>query len=473
MTSPPPPTRPRFITPRTPGNRTFGPAIAKVGALLGTPFMPWQHDAANLIGEVDAAGRHVWSTVVITVPRQSGKTTLLGANDCHRCMSKKRAKVWRTAQTGQDARRKWLEVVEALKESQLAPLAVDKRTNGSEGLLFVNGSALRPFPPTEDALHGEQSDLVDVDEGWSFDAAEGDRLIQAIVPTQATRPGAQTVVVSTMGTAESVWFHDLVDKGRAGAPGIALVDYGIGPDVDPTDLDAVAAAHPAYGYTIDRAALERAAGVMTPAQFARAYGNRPTSTRERLLPESLVAAAFGADPIPADALVAFGAAVAYDRTSSAIVAVAQTGPDVFTAEVIDVRPGVAWTAERLHQLATTHPNAGVVIDRAGPAGSVADAYTRLDPFERHPLLPFTVRDLASSTADLLDRMALTPPGIRFQDHSAMRSAFDVATLRQVGDGRIWSRRGSAGSVAPLEAATLGLIGIRANTRSDVAPAIRF
>lgn len=473
MTSPPRPARPRFITPTTPGNATFGPAIAKVGALLGTPFMPWQHDAARLIGEVDADGRHAWSTVVITVPRQSGKTTLIGANDCHRCMSKKRAKVWRTAQTGQDARKKWLEVVEAFKASDLAPLVTVKKTNGSEGMFFVNGSSLRPFPPTEDSLHGEQSDLVDIDEGWSFDAAEGDMLIQAIEPTQATRPGAQTVIVSTMGTAKSTWFHDLVDKGRAGADGIALVDYGIADDVDPTDIDAVAAAHPAYGFTIDRRALVKALGVMGPSGFARAYGNRPTATRERLLPTALIDAAFDAEPIPESAVVAFGAAVAYDRTSAVIVAVAETGPDVFTVEVVDTRPGVAWTAERLHQLATTHRNAGVVVDRTGPAGSVADAYERLDPHGRNPLAPFTVRDLANTTADLLDRVAMSPPTIRFAESSVMRTAFDVATLRQLGDGKIWSRRGSAGSVAPLEAATLGLFGIRANTRPDIAPVIRF
>ena len=49
---------PRYLTPRTPGTSTFGPAIAKTAELLGTPFMPWQRAAADLIGEVDAAGRH-------------------------------------------------------------------------------------------------------------------------------------------------------------------------------------------------------------------------------------------------------------------------------------------------------------------------------------------------------------------------------------------------------------------------------
>ena len=65
--------------------------------------------------EVDAAGRHTFSLVVITVQRQAGKTTLLGANNIHRCLTGPRRKVWRTAQTGQDARKKWIEVADAVR----------------------------------------------------------------------------------------------------------------------------------------------------------------------------------------------------------------------------------------------------------------------------------------------------------------------------------------------------------------------
>ena len=42
--------------------------------------MPWQRQVADVALELDDAGRFAYPLVVITVPRQSGKTTLLRAS---------------------------------------------------------------------------------------------------------------------------------------------------------------------------------------------------------------------------------------------------------------------------------------------------------------------------------------------------------------------------------------------------------
>jgi hypothetical protein len=102
-----------------------------------------------------------------------------------------------------------------------------RRAAGSEALVFTNGSALRPHPPTRDGLHGEQSDHNDVDEAWAYDEVQGDGVLQAIEPTQATRPGAQTWIWSTRGDRNSTWFHGLINRAYSGEPGFALFDFGI------------------------------------------------------------------------------------------------------------------------------------------------------------------------------------------------------------------------------------------------------
>jgi hypothetical protein len=86
---------------------------------------------------------------------------------------------------------------------------------------FPNLSQLRPHPPTEAALHGKQSDRNDIDEAWAFEEVRGKALMQAVAPTQLTRPHAQTFIWSAGGTAGSTWLADLVARGRGGDPGIA------------------------------------------------------------------------------------------------------------------------------------------------------------------------------------------------------------------------------------------------------------
>jgi phage terminase large subunit-like protein len=206
--------------------------VAAVAAMLGTPLMPWQHVAARILEARHAStGRLANPFVVVTVPRQAGKSTLLLAVLVKRALlDGVGRRLWYTAQNGNAAAEKWGELARLLcsSESPLAGRVAARWTNGSQALTFPNGSTLRPFPPTRDSLHGKQASTVVIDEGFSFDAVRGVELLQAVGPTQAAVLDPQTVVVSTQGDALSTWLHGLIDRGRAGAPGVAYLEYGIG-----------------------------------------------------------------------------------------------------------------------------------------------------------------------------------------------------------------------------------------------------
>jgi hypothetical protein len=207
---------PRFATARDPGRRTVGGAVGKIAQLRGRPLMPWQQYVADVAGEVDSEGFFAHSLIVVLVQRQAGKTDLDLCQSTQRCLMGPNRRVWQTAQTGQDAREKWDELVEEIydnPDSRLKPFVKGKplRSNGKESLTFVNGSKLRPHPPTREGLHGKQSDTNNVDEGWAFDDVRGAELEQAITPTQTTRHkapwnGAQTFVWSAgAGPAIRTW----------------------------------------------------------------------------------------------------------------------------------------------------------------------------------------------------------------------------------------------------------------------------
>jgi hypothetical protein len=446
--------------------------VGKVAQLLGRANMPWQQYVADVGGEVDDTGRCVFSLLVVSVPRQSGKTTLDLAQSVQRCLAQPRRKAWHTAQTGQDARKKWKELAEDVMTSPLRAV-VDGRprsSNGAESLIFRNGSNLRPFPPTRDALHGEQSDIVNVDEGWVHDDLSGADLMQAITPTQLTRPGAQTWIWSTRGDRSSTWFHGLIDAIKADAiPGAALFDWGVPDGEDPSDLEVIARHHPAYGHTVSMRSLESAHAQFAtdPGGWARAYGNVPTGNAERVLPLTAWTAASTVAELP-PGRPAYGVATSGDGAWTAIVAAVLDDAGVPWCEVIEHRPGRSWAVDAVRRL--TDRGQGVAIDRRGPAASVADQLELAGV----PLLPLGGADYTAACQDVYDRITEPHPRILLRTHEALDAAADVAGRRVINDGGwIWSRTKSTGDVSTLEAATLAAWGVLRNPPAAVAPFVLF
>jgi hypothetical protein len=454
----------RFLTERS-GRKTMGPAVARVAQALGTPLMPWQRYVADVGGEVDERGRFVYPLVIVTVPRQSGKTTLMLAQSVQRCLMADRRKTWHTAQTGQAARKKWRELADTITESPLRQVvATTRRAAGSEAIVFVNGSELRPHPPTRDGLHGEQGDHNDIDEAWAYDELQGADVMQAIRPTHATRPGAQTWVYSTRGDRSSTWFHGLIEQGYAGLPGIALFDFGIPDHADPTDVDVIERHHPAVGFTIEREFLVAEQAGMPPGEYARAYGNRPTGAGERIIPLEAWEAARTLHPAPSGH-PAYGVAVSGDGATGTLVAAVLDPTGRVVVEVVDHRPGRSWLVDRVLELRDA--GQGVAVDRKGPAAPVAD---RLE-LAGVELLPLSATEATAACQDAYDRLT-DPAGPRLlhRSHEALDDAADTAERRYLSDGGwLWKRNPFS---APIEAMSLAAYAV-ARSAPEPAPFVVF
>lgn len=462
-------TPPRYLTPRR-SPHSYGSAIVRTGRILGHPAMPWQREAAGLIGECDASGRLLNPLVIVSVPRQAGKTTLMLAAMIQRLTTRQQARVWYTAQTGIKAREQLWEMMDAVDLSPLGKATRSKRGAGDTSIEMMGlSSRIRAHPPTPDSLHGNQSDLNVIDEGWFFDEALAAGLMGAITPTQATRPNAQTIIVSTRGTAASTWFHGLIDQGRAGEA--CLIDYGVAEGTEPDDFAAIAAAHPAIGHTQDVEILTSARKQLSEGEFLRAYGNLPTKAVDRLIPADVVELAMTTADLPAGEPV-FGAAVSFERDDVVIVAAVADVDGVPVVEVVDWRDSTEGVAERLAALTDRH-GGHVAIAPAGPAGSLADDADRLDA----RLTRVNDGELSAATVDFLDRVRrplvdpAARPGVRLRAHPAFAAAFDAAALRTSGDRVFLSRRTSAGSIAAIEAATLAVRALATRPAPPVAPMI--
>jgi phage terminase large subunit-like protein len=425
--------------------------------------MPWQAYVADVALEVEpATGRFAYKLVVITVPRQSGKTTLDGAVMEHRTMSTKRARVWFTMQTGKDAV-DWLVNEHWPQLAPLGGLVRLRRQAGSEHVLWpMSGGLLRPFPPTPAGLHSKTSDLVLVDECWRFDLLAGQALDQAIVPTQATRPNAQTWKVSTAGQADSLWWLGQVEAGRAAAlagrrSGVAFFEWSCPLDQDPTDPATWPTYHPAYGRTIGDEAMHAALDQLGHEGFARAYGNQWVSVQARVIPvEAWRRAAEDPAELPAAGRLALGFDAALDRSDAAIVAAWRDPSGMAHIEVAHYESGVAWLPDRLGELEDRWRPIAVAYDAAGPALDLADAYARRESSSTSTAHGMTAREYAGACLALLEALVGDPPALRYRPHPALDTAAAGAARRALGDAWAWGRRQSAGSLAPLTAATAAL-----------------
>src|SRR5660398_303411 len=207
---------PRWATSRRSSRDTLGPRIGEIAKRLGTPLMPWQQMVADVGFEIDSeTGLPAYREVIVTMPRQNGKTSLLLAAEVERAL------LWDvpqhiiyTAQTGADARKKLLDdQLPVLQQCKFIDKRISRyhRASGSEGIYFENHSRLQLAASSEKSGHGPTVDLAVLDEVW---ADEDNRREQSLVPMMNTRPAAQTLVVSTQGTDRSLFLNRKTERGR-------------------------------------------------------------------------------------------------------------------------------------------------------------------------------------------------------------------------------------------------------------------
>lgn len=447
---------PRYATPRTFDRPTLGVATAEIAEELGAPLMPWQLYVADVAGEISPSGRMAYDLVVVTVPRQAGKTTLVRALAMQTAMERG-GRVWYTAQKRNDARDAWMDSIDAVQRSALGSSVRVRLTNGSESLTVKeSGGTYRVFAPLGAALHGRQSDRTFLDEGWAHDLARGRELMQAIVPTQATRRRPQIFVLSTAGTDHSEWLRELVIIGRAGTnPRMAYFEWSCDEDVSADDLDAIEAAHPAVGYTITRESLESARAVLKEGtEFLRAYGNVWTSGLEVVIQRECWEACADDAPLPAGAEVAFGFDTTPDRDFSTIVVAARGADGRTVVEVVDHRPGVTWLADRVAELDRRWKPVAIVADSVGPAASITDKLNRA----RTKVATTGTRDYATACQALYDAIH-EGPTLAVRPSPELDAAAHAVGKRTLGEaGWAWARRASV-PISPLVAATLAVYGL--------------
>lgn len=422
--------------------------------------MPWQRHVVDVALEVDENGVLVYREVVLVVPRQSGKSTLVLAIAVHRALAWARAQsIAYTAQTRNDARLKWEDDhVAALDASPIGkrrpkPYRV-RKANGSEAILWKNGSRHGITASTERAGHGSTLDLGFIDEAFAQPDA---RLEQAFKPAMITRTDPQLWIVSTAGrtSGASPYLWSKVEGGRARCDaghhqGVAYFEWSAADDMPRDDPATWWATMPALGHTITEAAVAADFASMDAAEFDRAYLNRwaGIGATQAIPGEPWARCAMEAFDLANP--VSFAIDTTPDRSMTSIVAASRllADPDLVGIEVIVHRKGTGWVVDRAKRLFDDHHARHVVIDpRSAAAGFI-------EPLQAAGVTVevVTTAEAQQAAAGLYDDVI--DGKLRHLSQAPLEAAIVGSAKREFSEGAfLWNRRAGA-DISPLVGATL-------------------
>jgi phage terminase large subunit-like protein len=451
---------PRYATRRRgkdEGRISYGPRVARIAEQLGTPLMDWQQlvvDVGLEFKTVNGLLVPAYREVIVTIPRQNGKTTLVLSWELDRCLMWGRPqRVAYTAQTGLDARKKVLEDQLPMLQRSILAAGIEnvRRAQGSEGIDFLGGSQLDVLASTDSAGHGRTLDLGVIDEAFKD---TDDRREGAMLPAMATRSDAQLLVVSTMGTDASYYLNRKIDAGRdvvlrdSETAEIAYFEWAADEHADIDDPRTWQSCMPAYGVTVNERAVRHARESMTEGEFRRAFLNQRTASEDRVIPVDVWARVCGDVKAARDGTIIFGIDCSPERTHATIAVADQAG----RVEIVDHDEGTAWLATHVIEKAKRF-GARVAYDPAGPAGVFGDEVAK----NGIQTIPIGGRVLAHACSLFFD--AVIDQKIQVRTDGALNAALAAAKQRVSGDAWVWGRRNET-DISPLVATTIAYFAVQ-------------
>lgn len=441
--------------------------------------MPWQRHVADVALEVDpVTGRLVYRQVGLTVPRQSGKTTLILALAVHRALGfgSKQSIVY-TAQTRIDARKKWEDDhVETLRASIFKPLFRVRKTTGNEAIFWQGGSSHSITSNTKKAGHGGTLDLAFIDEAF---AHPDSTLEQAFKPAMVTRKQAQLWIVSTAGTPEqSHYLRAKIEAGRLAAEsgqtkGVAYFEWSAPEDADPEDPAVWHTCMPALGHTIDEDVIAADYDAMSKEdnlnEFRRAYLNQwcdKVTHTPVVDPELWAKRAHRKSQL--DGAFAMSVDINPERSASSIGAAGRRKDGRWHYEVIKHGRGTAWVLDDVVELYRKWNPVSLVLDPASAAGSL------IPELQERGIEPFLLnkREITQACGSLFDD--IHNDKARHLDQPELNAALFGAKKRPFGDAWAWSRKDSTVDISPLVAVTMAAHGFAVyGNEEEVEPWVAF
>jgi hypothetical protein len=475
---------------QTPPIETSPPSVTSAGqeaidlaAKAGLHLDPWQQHVLRVGMGEKADGS--WSSfeVCVNVPRQNGKGGVIEARELWGLFIGGEQLILHSAHEFKTAKAAFKRIERLIRRTPELHKRVKRywQTTGEEGIELHSGQWLRFVARSKGSGRGFTGDCNIMDE----DMILGDNEMDALLPTMAAVEDPQIWYLGSAGLgAPSVQLARLRRRAmaaiEAGQPDPSLSYFEWSADLhvkecpkdcdrhdDPNSDETVRKSNPALGYrlTLQKVANERA--TLSKDGYARerlGVGEYPSDEADawQVIGKEVWEALADGESQPDDP-VALAVDVTPERSHASICVAGRCGDGVHV-EVIDNRPGTAWVAPRLRELAERHGPRCVVIDPGSPAGSLITDVTdalKVDPDEEVgedeeprllvPIVQMKTRDVVQATGQFYDAVAAAR--VSHLDQAPLSTALAGARKRELGEAWAWARKGVGVDITPLVGVT--------------------
>lgn len=436
---------------------TAWPSVKATCLRVGITFDPWQDGAGTAILGKRKDHLYAAEAVVLSIPRQVGKTYLIGAIIFALCLANPGTLVLWTAHRVPTANETFGSMKAMVEQPKLRPHIVSATAPAGNGVVrFRNGSRILFGAREKGFGRGFQKVAIVVyDEAQILTQAALDDMI----PATNTHPNPLVFFIGTppKPADPSDVFLNMRHEALSGNENDALyIEFSADEDADPMDRDQWAKANPSYPHRTSARSMLRMKRLLGPESFLReGLGIWDRVGGLGVFTSGAWARCFiGMDGEtvrePVGELMALGVAADLDQTWLSLGAAGGNDGKHHLGSVMRMRADVdaeTFAAEvRRIQVQYDVP---VAVDKKGPASFAIPVLEEAGV----ELTLLSLDDFVQACSDL--RAAVEQGLVTHSNYSDLNAAVDAAGWRKVGErGRAFARKN--GDISSLEAVALAL-----------------
>ena len=444
-------------------NQTLLPRyLTGMQGLSLTPY-PWQKGLLRHLTALDPHNPNMWaaSSFGLSVPRQSGKTMVIGTKVFLDAMFLPDQLIVWTAHRFKVAREAFRFMQKLTRVHGMEKHISQKNVHtaaGNESLEFNNGSRILFAARERGAIRGfAKIDRLILDEAQIL----SEDALADLMPTMNASPNPQMLMLGTpprpVDNGEAFRNFRSASLGST-ENGVLYLEWSAPEGCDINEKSNWAIANPSMGYGTSLAAVQRLRNNLpNDEDFSReALGMWDEEISGSIIGTKLWGSLVGEPMVePFIGEIAVGVDVSPDRSRSSVVVATLkrvNGQKKVHVEIAKSLPGVDWTIPFLKALVKRRNVRALCIDTAGPAGALIEPLIA----EGVVVTKLTLQHMVQATGFVYDR--IHSGEFEHVGDPQMSAAVQGAGKRVVGDAWLWSRRGST-DITPVVAMTSASYGL--------------